>query len=216
MKQSNEEFVRFLGEGTYGYVLLVKYTNPDGSSFLAAVKHSYAAEYDSLQKELQILRELRGCPRIVKCFGDSLEQGLSSDGNKVHKLLLEYASEGSLNAFMENHTDRKLPESMIKDFTRMVLEGLVSIHDHGFVHCDLKSANLLVFRCNDSYELKISDFGNALEVGQVPDYWETDFPYVGTPIYMPPESFRDGVAFRDASRKEQLQPLSDGESQEKP
>ncbi|CAH2035671.1 unnamed protein product [Thlaspi arvense] len=36
--QSNEEFVKFLGEGSYGYVHLVKYTNPDGSSFHAAVK----------------------------------------------------------------------------------------------------------------------------------------------------------------------------------
>ncbi|CAA7021353.1 unnamed protein product [Microthlaspi erraticum] len=155
MMQSNEEFVRFHGEGAYGYVHLVRYTNPDGSSFSAAVNNSYSADYDSLQRELQILRKLRGCPRIVKCFGDNLEQGLSSYGNKVHKLLLEYAL-GSLNAFMENYiyTDRKLPESMIKDFTRMILQ----------------------------------------EVGQVPDYWEIDFPFVGTLIYMPPESLRDGVA----------------------
>ncbi|VVA96581.1 unnamed protein product [Arabis nemorensis] len=96
---------------------------------------------------------------------------------------------------MDNYTDRKLPEPMIRDFTRMILQGLVSIHGHGYVHCDLKSDNLLVFPLGDSsYELKISDFGNSLEVGQVPDYWEIDFPFVGTPIYMPPESFHNGVA----------------------
>ncbi|KAG2314219.1 hypothetical protein Bca52824_017341 [Brassica carinata] len=197
--QSNEEFVKFLGEGAYGYVNLVRYTNPDdeGSSFLSAVKNSYDADYDTLQRELQILLELKGYPRIVTCFGDSLQQGLSNYGNKVHKLQLEYASEGSLNAFMNKYADRKLPEPLVKDFTRMVLEGLVSIHRHGYVHCDIKPDNLLVFPSSrqDSYELKISDFGNTLKAGEVPLFWEkTDFPWVGTPIYMPPESVRDGVA----------------------
>ncbi|CAH2035673.1 unnamed protein product [Thlaspi arvense] len=96
---------------------------------------------------------------------------------------------------MENFAGRELPEAMIRDFTRMILEGLVSIHHHGYVHCDLKSDNLLVFPSrNSSYELKISDFGNCLSVGEVPDYWGIDSPFVGTPIYMPPESLRDGVA----------------------
>ncbi|KAL0715513.1 hypothetical protein Bca4012_064835 [Brassica carinata] len=201
MQSNEEEFVKFLGEGAYGYVNLVRYTNPDdeGSSFLSAVKNSYDADYDTLQRELQILLEFRGYPRIVTCFGDSLQQGLSNYGNKVHKLRLEYASEGSLNAFMNRYADRKLPEPWVKDFTRMVLEGLVSIHGHGYVHCDIKPDNLLVFPSSssrqDSYELKISDFGNTLEVGEVPLFWEkTDFPWVGTPIYMPPESVRDGVA----------------------
>ncbi|KAF3522090.1 hypothetical protein F2Q69_00046264 [Brassica cretica] len=180
---SNEEFIKFLGEGSYGSVHLVRYTNPDdddGSSFLTAVKNS-------------------GYPRIITCFGDCLEEGLSSYGNRVYKLLLEYASEGSLNAFLNNFPDRKLHEPLIKDFTRMILEGLVSIHGHGYVHCDMKSDNLLVFpssteHSSSRYELKISDFGNCLEVGQVPHSWAKDFPWVGTPNYMLPESVRDGVA----------------------
>ncbi|KAF8084377.1 hypothetical protein N665_0720s0011 [Sinapis alba] len=177
MHQSNEEFVKFLGEGAYGYVNLVRFTNPDdeGSSFLSAVKNSYDEDYDTLQRELQILLELKGCPRIVTCFGDSLQQGLSNYGNKVHKLRLEYASEGSLNAFMNKYSDRKLPEPLIKDFTRIWS----------------RFTDMVI---QDSYELKISDFGNTLEVGEVPLFWESDNPWVGTSVYMPPESVRDGVA----------------------
>ncbi|CAN7139202.1 unnamed protein product [Brassica rapa subsp. narinosa] len=197
MHSNEEEFIKFLGEGSYGYVHLVRYTNPDdgGSSFLTAVKNSYEEDYDNLNRELQILRELRGYPRIITCFGDYLEEGLSNYGNRVYRLLLEYASEGSLNAFLNTYPDRKLPEPLIKDFTRMILEGLVSIHGHGYVHCDMKSDNLLVFPSSTSrYELKVSDFGNCLEVGQVAHSWASDFPWVGTPNYMPPESVRDGVA----------------------
>ncbi|CAA7026640.1 unnamed protein product [Microthlaspi erraticum] len=196
--QSDGEFIKFLGEGGFGSVNLVKYTNNDGSSFHAAVKSSYAYNYDHLNREFQILSELRGYPRIVRCFGDSLEQGYNPRRRKVYNLLLEYASEGSLSSFMDNYIDRKLPESMIRDFTVMILQGLVIIHSHGYVHCDLKSHNILVFpsrgSCSCSYELKIADFGHALEVGDVPDFWEVDFPFLGTPSYMSPESLRDGVA----------------------
>ncbi|XP_010455116.1 PREDICTED: mitogen-activated protein kinase kinase 2-like [Camelina sativa] len=190
--EPNEEFVKVLGKGAYSYVDLVKYTRTDGSSFHAAVK-SWNEE-DSLRKEIKILSELRRCPRIVQFFGEDLEQGFDCEGNKVYKLLLEYASVGSLRAFMDTFKDRKLPDLMIRDFTRMILEGLVSIHGHGYVHCDLKPDNLLVFPSGDSYELKISDFGLSLEVGKVPNHWKPYWPFVGTPYYMPPESLRDGAA----------------------
>ncbi|KAG5388147.1 hypothetical protein IGI04_029688 [Brassica rapa subsp. trilocularis] len=81
---------------------------------------------------------------------DSLQQGLSNHGNKVHKLQLEYASEGSLIAFMDRYVDRKLQEPLIKHLMHMILEGLVSIHDHGYVHCNIKPDNLLVFPCSSS------------------------------------------------------------------
>ncbi|XP_010456499.1 PREDICTED: serine/threonine-protein kinase BCK1/SLK1/SSP31-like [Camelina sativa] len=193
--QSTEEFVRFLGKGDFGSVDLFKYTKSDGSSYHATVKTSEARNYDSLNREFQILSELKGYPNIVICYGDDLEEGLNVNGHKVYKLLLEYATEGSLRSFMDNYTDRRLPDPMIRDFTRMILEGLVSIHSHGYVHCDLKSDNLLIFSCKDSsYVLKISDFGNTREVREVPSHWETDYPFVGTPIYMPPESLHDGAA----------------------
>ncbi|XP_056856707.1 mitogen-activated protein kinase kinase kinase ANP1-like [Raphanus sativus] len=145
--QTNEEFVKLLGEGAYGFVNLVRYSNPDdNSSFLSAVKNSYQEDYASLQRELHVLLQLRGCPRIVTC---------------------------SLNAFMNNYADRKLPEPLIKDFARMVLEGLVSVHGGGYVHCDIKPDNILVFpyssSIQDSYDVKICDFGNSLEIGETCD-----------------------------------------------
>ncbi|CAN6826313.1 unnamed protein product, partial [Brassica oleracea] len=85
---------------------------------------------------------------------------------------------------------------------RMILQGLVCAHDHGYVHCDLKPDNLLVFPRDVnggvtkevSYELKISDFGMSTEAGEGSVFWGCDSPYLGTPLYMSPESVRDGVA----------------------
>ncbi|KAL0710475.1 hypothetical protein Bca4012_017453 [Brassica carinata] len=85
-----------------------------------------------------------------------------------YKIPLEYAPGGSLMSFITKFKDNKLPDPMIKYFTRMLLQGLATIHAHGYVHCDLKPENILVFPTyvnningtwSSSFELKISDFG---------------------------------------------------------
>ncbi|KAJ4891407.1 Protein kinase superfamily protein [Raphanus sativus] len=113
---------------------------------------------------------------------------------------MEYAAGGSLSSFIKKRL-------LIRDFTRMILQGLVSIHGNGYVHCDLKPDNLLVFPRYEeaavggggvmkevSYELKLSDFGMSTEAGEESVFWEFDSPYLGTPLYMSPESVNYGVA----------------------
>lgn len=190
------EFIKSLGKGSYGSVDLVKFTKPDGSNpYYKAVKTSYAQDFEPLLKEFQILSKLRECPRIVQTCGTSLSRGVNDYGIRVYRMSMEYAAGGSLTSFMET---RSLSDLMIRDFTRMILEGLVSIHSHGYVHCDLKPGNILVFPrtcgCNVSYELKISDFGMSTKVGEDSEFWDYDSPFLGTPLYMSPESVQYGIA----------------------
>ncbi|EOA29171.1 hypothetical protein CARUB_v10025441mg [Capsella rubella] len=194
--QPKTDFVKFLGKGSYGSVDLVKYIENDGSCpVYAAVKTSECEDYDSLRREIHILSKLKGCRSIVQCYGNyKLEEDFDDEGFRVYKIFMEYAAEGNLTSLMDSYKDRRLPETMIKDFARMILQGLVSVHSHGYVHCDLKPDNLLVFPCRQSYELKISDFGSSRKVGEHADCWEVDSPFVGTPIYMSPESVHSGVA----------------------
>ncbi|CAN6830645.1 unnamed protein product [Brassica oleracea] len=189
------EFVKFLSKGTYGSVDLVKYIRSDDSSPLyAAVKTTDCENLYYLQREALILSKLKGCRSIVQCYNNyGLEEDLDDNGWRIFKMVMEYAPEGSLATFMDSNKDSKLSETMIKDFTRMLLRGLVSIHNLGYVHCDLKPENLLIFPCGQSYELKISDFGSSTEVGEVADTWESNPPFVGSPIYMSPESVYNGV-----------------------
>ncbi|ESQ52969.1 hypothetical protein EUTSA_v10017904mg [Eutrema salsugineum] len=195
--QPEMEFVKFLGKGSFGSVDLFRHRKPDGSMLYNAVKVSDVQGYDSLYREFKILKKLRGCPRIVQCFADTLFEEFNCHGNKVYKMVMEYASAGTLSAFMARN--RTLSDSTIKDFTRMILQGLVSIHSLGYVHCDLKPDNLLLFPRYDektwdfSYDLKISDFGMSIKAGEQSDYWSIVSPFVGTPIYMSPESVQDGT-----------------------
>ncbi|CAA7057117.1 unnamed protein product [Microthlaspi erraticum] len=189
-------FVKSLGKGTHGSVDLFSYTKDDGTTFYNAVKISDYDSVDSIDREFRILSELRGCLGIVQSFGDSLLQGTDCNDTEVFMMPMEYAAGGTLTNFIQRN--RKMSDCHIKDFTRMILQGLVSVHSHGYVHCDLKPDNLLLFprydqeTWNCSNELKISDFGLSTKAGEKSDCWNTDSPFVGTPVYMPPESIRDG------------------------
>ncbi|CAL9236548.1 unnamed protein product [Arabidopsis halleri] len=194
------EFERYLGKGSFGSVSLFKYKRRrDGETLYAAVKTSDDKHAKSLYKEFQILSEFKGCSRIVQCYGNGVKERFNNKGYVEYKIAMEYAAGGSLSNFMDQFKDRKLPDPMIRDFTRMLLEGLATIHRHGYIHCDLKPENILVFPSSvyksgvwrSSYELKISDFGLSKRDGDT-KWWHPRQPFAGTPIYMSPESISHG------------------------
>ncbi|XP_010453437.1 PREDICTED: mitogen-activated protein kinase kinase kinase 3-like [Camelina sativa] len=197
------EFQKFLGEGAFGSVSLFKYKRRrDGKTLhAAAVKTSDDEHAKSLYQEFQVLSEFKGCSRIVQVYGNRVQARVNHMGYVEHQIPMEYAAEGSLRSFMNRFKYGKLPEPMIREFTRMLLEGLATIHGRGYVHCDLKTENILVFpSCvydynkgawRWSYELKISDFGLSKKEGDN-KWWHPDQPFAGTPIYMSPESISHG------------------------
>ncbi|KAF2309336.1 hypothetical protein GH714_001665 [Hevea brasiliensis] len=145
-----------LGKGSYGSVFLAIPTNIISPPL--AVKSALIIDSFSLQKELKILLSLFGSEGIIQCYGDCLSH---ENGMTIYNLLLEYAPGGSL-ADLINKYGGKIPECDVRRYTRMILKGLSSIHNNGYVHCDLKPANILVFPSDQQdFQLKIADFGLA-------------------------------------------------------
>ncbi|KAI6699251.1 hypothetical protein NL676_013575 [Syzygium grande] len=177
-----------IGHGGFATVHLAAPANtcPSGSPPLMAVKSCDAALSSSLRHERQVLSELGDCPRIVRCFGDSLtaERG----GQELYNVLLEYAAGGSLADSMKSR-GKPLSEAEIRRHTRSILEGLEFVHSKGFVHCDVKLQNILVFP-NGAEEVKIADFGLAKRAGErlAKGGKQGGFEWRGTPMYMAPES----------------------------
>lgn len=64
---------------------------------------------------------------------------------------------------------------------RQVLRGLESLHDLGFVHSDVKPANIMVDRLGYA---KLVDYGRAVMTNE-----QTSF-LLGSPLYMAPETHR--------------------------
>jgi len=64
---------------------------------------------------------------------------------------------------------------------RMVASGLNAMHQHGFVHCDIKPNNILI---NKSGSIKIIDLGQSCKIGTVKQRIQ------GTPDYIAPEQVK--------------------------
>ncbi|KAL2460633.1 mitogen-activated protein kinase kinase kinase 20 [Abeliophyllum distichum] len=184
--------VHVLGAGSYGTVHLAAKFDPPLSFSTAAVKSATFPRWTSLKKEGEILSQLRGCREIVHCFGEDT----SFENNRdVYNLLLEYAAGGSLVNLIEKYGGN-MPESMVACYCYMLLKGLSRVHGEGFVHCDIKPENILVFPSQDGtiHNLKIADFGQAKKIEEKEILIAgRSFQNRGTLLYSSPESIALGL-----------------------
>ncbi|KAM7122363.1 receptor-interacting serine/threonine-protein kinase 1 isoform 3-T3 [Ciconia maguari] len=121
----------------HGYVVLKKvYTGPQRSEYNA-----------SLLEEGRIMRRLQH-DRVVKLLGIILE-----DGN--YSLVMEYVDRGNMMKVLQKLS---LPLSVKGRFVLEITEGMLYLHEQGFVHKDLKPENILV---DTDFHIKIADLGVA-------------------------------------------------------
>lgn len=110
-------------------------------------------------------------PYIRKCYTIKKFRGMSF---KVKELLM------SMELF-EGKTLENSPTLSLGDVLlifRMVATGLNAMHQHGYVHCDMKPNNIMI---NKSGAVKIIDLGQSCKIGT------TKARIQGTPDYIAPE-----------------------------
>ncbi|EMR10815.1 hypothetical protein PNEG_00962 [Pneumocystis murina B123] len=148
--------VELVGSGEFSQVYEVQ--ERDGSSKFAVKKTKFA--YSGLKErhrrleEVNILRKLGTHEHIVKLL-DSWEQ------SRYLYIQMELCDNGSLDIFLQEYGRlAKLDEFRVWKVMTELLLGLSHIHDSGYIHLDLKPANIFI-----SFEgiLKIGDFGMASE-----------------------------------------------------
>ncbi|NWW49918.1 RIPK1 kinase, partial [Pedionomus torquatus] len=121
----------------HGYVVLKKvYTGPQRTEYNA-----------SLLEEGRIMHKLQH-DRVVKLLGIVLE-----DGN--YSLVMEYVDRGNMMKVLQKVP---LPLSVKGRFVLEITEGMLYLHEQGFVHKDLKPENILV---DTDFHIKIADLGVA-------------------------------------------------------
>ncbi|KAL2642961.1 hypothetical protein R1flu_010548 [Riccia fluitans] len=113
-------------------------------------------------------------PRVVQYLGSSFSQ---EDGKRRLNLFLEYMPGGSLRRHISNLGGR-LKETLIKTYTRAIVEALHHLHDKGIVHGDVKADNILV----GINGIKLCDFGGSKLLNH-----DSHRAMRGTPPWMAPE-----------------------------
>ncbi|KAI3669814.1 hypothetical protein L6452_41234 [Arctium lappa] len=178
-----------IGHGSFAAVSLAKPTN-QSSRFppLMAVKSCGISHSASLVNERMILQQLKDCPEIITCYGDSIT---TENGQKLYNLALEYAAGGALSDKLKNSDGFRLPEFEVQRYTNSILKGLQFIHKNGFVHCDIKLQNILLVSNGVNDAVKIADFGLAKK-SAVNSNSNSKYEIRGTPMYLAPETVAGG------------------------
>ncbi|KAI1104783.1 hypothetical protein F4804DRAFT_177935 [Jackrogersella minutella] len=131
------------------------------------------------RREVCVLENLVGCDHVLQLVN-------SWEENSCLFIQTEYCEEGSLDAFLSFVGVRgRLDDFRIWKIMLEIGKGLKNIHDAGYIHLDLKPANIFI---DFEGTLKIGDFGltTAVPLEKGPDL-------EGDREYMAPEALRSEI-----------------------
>jgi eukaryotic-like serine/threonine-protein kinase len=140
--------------------------------------------FNRFEREEQVGRRLNH-PNIIRV--------LSPKKKSRMYIAMEYVDGVSLRALMR---DKALDNDKALDIARQICDAIVYMHANQVVHRDLKPENILI---TGNGQVKIMDFGIALDESARRLTWSGLSSTIGTPDYMAPEqvSGRRGDARTD-------------------
>ena len=171
VKIEDFQVVETLGEGSYGFVRLLKHK---GTSQMFATKfilQEKTQSMDKVSREVEILSNIAH-PFVVSCYG-------RLDYGKYACIFMENVVGGELYRLTGGN---QLKEEYAKFYAAEIILALQYFHNHNILYRDLKPENLLV---EADGHLKFIDFGFAKEVEH------RTFTLCGTPEYLAPEVVRN-------------------------
>ena len=123
------------------------------------------------EREAQNLAKLQH-PNIVRFYG------LEQEGHLAF-ILMDYI-EGPTLRRMIFDAHRPFTDQQVLEIMQPICSALYYAHQQGIVHCDIKSANIMVDKGNRVY---LTDFG----IARMADAATSTMVGIGTPAYMAPE-----------------------------
>ncbi|KAG6108152.1 hypothetical protein E4U31_007883 [Claviceps sp. LM219 group G6] len=155
---------KYLSEGGFAHVYLVKLSSPIDGNDLAVLKRVAVPDKESLRGmriEVETMKRLKGHRPIVT-YIDSHASELKNGGYEVF-LLMEFCDGGGLIDFMNTRLQHRLTEPEILHIFADVAEGVACMHylKPPLLHRDLKVENVLIVKHGSSKRFKVCDFGST-------------------------------------------------------
>lgn len=176
-----------IGRGTYGSVYLGLLSTGrfyavkcvELGCRTAADMNVNVKELVSLSREINVMQRLTH-PNLCRIEGVLYEPVTTSIC-----LFLEYVSGGSLTGLVKRF--KPLPPTIIRQWTRQLLTGLLYLHSQHIIHRDIKGENVLIdigASPASLAQVKLVDFGAARLLTDKVTQRRT---VIGTPYWMAPE-----------------------------
>lgn len=191
------EVKKFLGEGSFAEVYLVKHNFLDDLRAMKIIKEPIipTTNIKSIFQEVMIATRLRH-ENIISIFDAGIiSNSRENNADDFAFFVMEYVQGGDLEQYLNSFINSEIlmPINRVLDLIEQILNGLNTLHmaNPPIVHRDLKPKNILLSynACGDII-VKISDFGFAKEVTTS----ISDIDIVGTRPYMAPECFDKRVS----------------------
>ena len=176
-KENGYQFVKVIGFGGFGVVVIVKKDN-----------RYYAAKFifpkDNKQISKEKVKDFRGrnLVKILNARGDGInyymyvmELSYIGDVTKIHECL-------NNNLIFKNPFLNKFGDNLIRLFCKQIITGIKTFYEGNLVHFDIKPDNILIFK---GLELKLIDFSFLTKL----IHTKTQRIIGGTPGYFSPEFF---------------------------
>jgi eukaryotic-like serine/threonine-protein kinase len=171
-KLGRYEVVSELGAGGFGVVCLARDVTLER---MVALKFGLRSKFRTDAHVSAFIREARTIAQLQHPAIVTIHDVLQAD--QWLCIVQQFVDDGDLCQHLKAS---KLPFARTIEICRRLASGLAFSHSRGFVHCDIKPANILMDKAGNPY---IADFGLAIhEVNRV-----ENGARAGTPRYMPPE-----------------------------
>jgi serine/threonine protein kinase len=177
--------VRPLGQGGMGEVYLAEHRRTRTRCALKVIRADKRDDRLAIKRfraEIRALKSLQHA-HIVRYLGT----GRMDDGRIYYAM--EYLTGTNLDQCV-NEAGPLSPRQVV-DLMRQLCAALASVHETGYVHGDIKPANLMAaIADDDTAAVKLVDFGLAAPMAAADaDLGDTvSGGFVGSPLYAPPES----------------------------
>ncbi|KAK6950200.1 hypothetical protein Daesc_008526 [Daldinia eschscholtzii] len=156
---------KYLSEGGFAHVYLVKLPRPVDGTDLAVLKRVAVPDKETLRgmrTEVETMKRLKGHETIVTYIDSHASELKGGSGYEVF-LLMEYCNGGGLIDFMNTRLQHRLTEPEILNIFSDVAEGVACMHylKPPLLHRDLKVENVLITVNGSKRKFKLCDFGSA-------------------------------------------------------
>lgn len=188
------EVKKFLGEGSFARVYLVKHNFLDDLRAMKIVKEplNEITNTRDVFHEVMLATQLRH-ENIISIY----DAGVISSRKDYAYFVMEYVPGGDLEQYLNSfiESDISMPINRVLDIIKQISMGLNTLHQSNppIIHRDLKLNNILLsYGACGEIAIKISDFGFAKEVTANIQ----DIEIAGTQPYMAPEYFKKVISTR--------------------
>jgi len=147
------EVIKKIGQGGFGQVYLVRNLNTGGLYALKMTNDNI-----SINREYQLINELKNIEIVINAYEiDDLE----IDGQLFYFICLDYIDGMNLDIYLKKRT---ISLEVILGLMVVIVEGLIKIHENGYILGDVKLDNIMLDRVTK--ELRIIDLGGVVKKGE--------------------------------------------------